>query len=166
MRIENSKSKRKTITSALTLVLAVGSVLSLTSCGANGPDAPTRMIRQVTDGVEGVSGDIRAVNVLLVIQPDSSAVLVGTIVNEGQTPDAINAITLNGVPGKLTPIALVQNKPAIFAGPSANQSLVFPATGLKASDRADLEITYAKAAPMKLNVLVREKSDIYANVSK
>ena len=166
MRIENSKSMRNSLTSALSLLVVGGLVLSLTSCGANGPDAPTRMIRQVTDGVEGVSGDIRAVNVLVVAQPDSSAVLVGTIVNEGATPDAINSITLNGIAGKLTPVALNQNMPAIFSGPSANQSLAFPATGLKASDRANLVITYAKAAPMTLNVLVREKSDIYANVSK
>ena len=83
-----------------TATAALLSVGLLTGCTAAGKDAPTSKIRQVTDGVERDSGAIKLRNVLLVAQPDGSAVLVGTIVNQGSTADAITAITANGITGK------------------------------------------------------------------
>ena len=72
---QNSKSQPKSIASAL---LAGALIITLTGC-ANGDDAPTRMIKQVTDGVEAVSGEVKATNVLLVAQADGSAVLIATV---------------------------------------------------------------------------------------
>ena len=72
---------RKLVKSS-TGALAITALL-LTGCGA-GPDAQTRLISQVTDGIEANIGDLRMVNVLLVAQPDGSAVLVGTVVNNEQ----------------------------------------------------------------------------------
>ena len=43
--------------------LALGLAIGLTGCSNTGPDAPTRNTKQVTDGVEAISGDIKAVNV-------------------------------------------------------------------------------------------------------
>jgi hypothetical protein len=154
---------RKVLTSiAAASVLA----LTLTSC-ANGQNAPTRNIKKVTDGAEADSGGLKARDLLLVAQPDGSAVLVATVVNETTTPDAITGISVNGVAAVLpAPIALLQDLPAIFAGDSANQSLVIPGLKLAPSQRVPVVITFEKAGPMTLNAIVREQAGIYANTTK
>ena len=92
--------RKKNLKSAISALFGALLILALTGCAA-GPDAMTRNLRQVTDGVEGVSGSIKALNVLLVTQEDGSAVLVGTFVNSGEERDAITAITANGIPGEI-----------------------------------------------------------------
>jgi hypothetical protein len=148
------------------IAIGIASLFLLTSCGASGQDAPTRMIKQVTDGVEKDSGSIFARNVLLVAQPDGSAVLVGTFVNEGATPDVLASMSINGAALKFDKpsYALAQNKPVIFSGDTANAHAVI--TGLNASpgDRVNLVITYGTTPSITMNVLVREKDAIYANV--
>jgi hypothetical protein len=148
------------------IAIGIASLFLLTSCGASGQDAPTRMIKQVTDGVEKDSGSIFARNVLLVAQPDGSAVLVGTFVNEGATPDVLASMSINGAALKFDKpsYALAQNKPVIFSGDTANAHAVI--TGLNASpgDRVNLVVTYGTTPSITMNVLVREKDAIYANV--
>ena len=76
----------------LTLVAA-----TLTACGS-GRTAETRMIKQVTDGVEAQSNEIRLRNVLIVKNENSEGVLVGTLVNWSDEADAITGISINGQP--------------------------------------------------------------------
>jgi hypothetical protein len=156
---------KKNLKSAISALFGALLIVGLAGCGASGPDAPTRNVRQVTDGVEATSGSIKAVNVLLVTQEDGSAVLVGTFVNSSEASDAITSITANGILGQISVPALNDNNgPAIFAGDSANSTAKFPGLNAKASQRVNLEITFATAAPIKLNALVRAKTDIYASV--
>lgn len=145
--------------------LAITALL-LTGCGA-GPDAQTRLISQVTDGIEANIGDLRMVNVLLVAQPDGSAVLVGTIVNNGTKNDRISAITANSVDATLTPFAPALNigGKAVFSGDSANAIAVFPGLDAKIGDRVTVEFTFSGSGKLKVDVLVREKSGEFASVS-
>jgi len=140
--------------------------LLLTGCGA-GPDAETRLIKQVTDGIEANIGDLRMVNVLLVAQPDGSAVLVGTVVNNGTKNDRISAITANSVDATLTPFAPALNigGKAVFSGDSANAIAVFPGLDAKIGDRVTVEFTFSASGKLKVDVLVREKSGEFASVS-
>jgi hypothetical protein len=125
----------------------------------------TRNLRQVTDGVEGVSGSIKALNVLLVAQEDGSAVLVGTFVNTSETNDEITSITANGIVGEISVSPLVQyTGPAIFEGESKNSSARFSGLNARVSDHVELEVSFRTAAPMKLSALVRAKAAEYANV--
>ena len=156
---------KKNLKSAISALFGALLVVGLAGCSAAGPDAPTRNVRQVTDGVEATSGSIKAVNVLLVAQEDGSAVLVGTFANSGETSDAITAITANGILGEISVSTLDQySGPAIFEGDSKNSSAKFPGLNAKASSHVELEVSFATAAPMKLSALVRAKTDIYANV--
>ena len=155
---------KKNLKSARSALFGTLLVVGLTGCNASGPDAPTRNVRQVTDGVEATSGDVKAVNVLLVAQEDGSAVLVGTIVNVSDAEDSILSIKANEISGEVSAPSLVKNEPAIFAGDSANSTAKFVGLNVKASDHVDVEIIYAKAAPMKLRALVRAKTDVYANI--
>jgi len=148
------------------IAIGIASLFLLTSCGANGQGAPTRMIKQVTDGVEKDSGSIFARDVLLVAQPDGSAVLVGTFINEGATPDLLNSLSVNGVALKLDKPSypLLQNKPVIFSGPTANAHGVIAGLNAPAGSRVKLSITYGTTRGITMDVLVREKDAIYANV--
>lgn len=155
---------RKLVKSS-TGALAITALL-LTGCGA-GPDAQTRLISQVTDGIEANIGDLRMVNVLLVAQPDGSAVLVGTVVNNGTKNDRISAITANSVDATLTPFAPALNigGKAVFSGDSANAIAVFPGLDAKIGDRVTVEFTFSGSGKSKVDVLVREKSGEFASVS-
>jgi hypothetical protein len=157
--------RKKNLKSAISALFGGLLIVVLTGCSASGPDALTRNLRQVTDGVEGISGSIKALNVLLVTQEDGSAVLVGTFVNSGEEREAITAITANGIPGEISVSTLDQySGPAIFEGDSKNSSARFPGLNAKASELVELEISFANAAPMKLSALVRAKAEEYANV--
>lgn len=156
--------RKKNLKSAISAFFGALLVVALTGCAA-GPDAMTRNLRQVTDGVEGVSGSIKALNVLLVTQEDGSAVLVGTFVNSGEERDAITSITANGILGEISVSTLDQySGPAIFEGESKNSSARFPGLNARASDHVELEVSFANSGPMKLSALVREKAAEYANV--
>ena len=156
--------RKKNLKSAISAFFGALLVVALTGCAA-GPDAMTRNLRQVTDGVEGVSGSIKALNVLLVTQEDGSAVLVGTFVNTSETNDEITSIVTNGIVGEISVSPLVQyTGPAIFEGDSKNSSARFPGLNARASDHVELEVSFANSGPMKLSALVRAKAAEYANV--
>ncbi len=151
------------------LAIATVALLSaglLSGCTAAGKDAPTSKIRQVTDGVEKDTGTLKLRDFVLVAQPDGSAVLVGTVVNEDMVSDAISSISANGIAGAITgTLALEQNAPVIFSGDSANAHATFPGLNLTPGARADVTVTFGKTPGIKFSVLVREKSDIFANVA-
>ncbi len=151
------------------LAIATVALLSaglLSGCTAAGKDAPTSKIRQVTDGVEKDSGTLKLRDFVLVAQPDGSAVLVGTVVNEDASPDAISSISANAIAGAITgTVALAQNMPVIFSGDSANAHASFPGLNLTPGQRANVTVTFGKTPGITFSVLVREKSDIFANVA-
>ena len=142
------------------------SVLALTGCGASGAQAPTRNIKEVTDGVEGQSGSIYIRDLILVAQPDGSAAIVGTFINEEATANSLTGITVGGIKATLSaaPFDLAQGVPVIFSGDSANATGVV--TGLTATpgDRVDVVLSFAKSASVTLSALVRAKSDYLAGV--
>ncbi len=151
---------------AATATLALSALLLLSGCGA-GPDAQTRLSSQLTDGIEANIGDLRMVNVLLVAQADGSAVLVGTVVNNGMTADRVGGINANGIEATLTPFAPALNigDKAVFSGDSANAIAVFPGLNAKIGDRVPVEFTFSRSGKLKVDLLVREKSAEFASVS-
>lgn len=155
----------KKMTSA-TLALLIPMTLLLSGCTAAGKDAPTSKVRQVTDGVEKDSGSLKLRNFTLIAQPDGSAVLVGTVVNEDVISDAITSISANGIKAVITgTVALEQNSPAIFSGDSANAHAAFPGLNLTPGRRAVVTVAFGKANSVVFSVLIREKADIFANVA-
>jgi hypothetical protein len=142
------------------------SVLALTGCGASGPGAPTRNIKQVTDGVEAQSGSIYIRDIVLVAQPDGSAALVGTFINEEATSDALIGITVGGIPVKLSAPSfnLAQNTPLIFSGDSANAIGTVPTLKAAPGTRVNVVVSFAHAPSVTLSAIVREKSEYFASV--
>lgn len=153
------------------LTIATLSLSVLTGCAA-GPDAATRLINQVTDGVEGEAGAVKIRNFKLVLQPDSSVVLVGTIINQDEVADAVLAIGINGEQAKLwadgnlvESLPLTLNKPQVFAGPSATAYAYLERFDVKAGYRVPVEVILQRGGIVELDAIVRERDLEFADVS-
>ncbi len=157
---------RKIVIATLTTTLA----LSLSAC-ASGANAPTAMTKQVTDGVEASidaqGSHVKVAGLLLVAQHDGSAVLVATMVNEGEVQDDLLAIAAGGVMGTLsaTSLPMLQNKALRFAGDSANSTAIFPALNIAPGNRVKVQLFFSHAGEMTVDAIVREQAGVYAGVT-
>jgi hypothetical protein len=137
---------------------------TLTACGS-GQTAETRMIKQVTDGVEAQSNEIRIRNLLIVKNELSEGILVGTLVNWSEETDAITGININNLPTTVsaTRLELRKNKPVIFAGESANADAAAMITQ-SIGERVPVTITFEKASPVTLDALIVENVEWYKDL--
>ena len=154
---------------AITFTIA-SLALSLSSCAGAGPNAATRVIKQVTDGAEAKiksdGNDIFVANILLVATDDGSAVVVGTIVNYLETPDTLLGISAGGVQANITgEKELRQNQPIRFEGEMATSKAVFPAVGAEPGKYVTVTLAFARAGILTLNAIIRDQRDNYANIS-
>jgi len=151
------------ISRRLLVALACASLL-LTSCAAGG-QAPTRNIKQVTDGVDKDAGELKIRNLLVVALPGGSATLVAYIVNQGEAPDQIAGITINGQKADLTTSApLMTNKPMIFEGEAANAKAKVATLGAVAGARVPVVVYFANAGKVELDALVVDNTGIYSSI--
>ena len=156
---------RRTITTITALLIAT----SLTACGA-GQNAATRQITKVTDGVE-VSitqngSAIKIVNLLLVATETGDAVVVGTIVNQGEQADQLLGIAVGGNTATITgDMTLNQNAPMRFEGESANAKAVFAGVSPVAGRHVKLTLGFARAGMVTAEVIIRDKRDAYKDVT-
>ena len=137
----------------------------VTGCGS-GQNAVTRNFKQVTDGVEAQSAEIRLRNVLVVKTATNDAVLVGTLVSWSDEPDAITGISINNIPATLSEgrFDLVKNKPVIFVGDSANADAYIPGLNKVAGERIPVTFNFATAAPITLDALVLNSEGFYKDL--
>ena len=144
--------------------------LSLTACGGAGPDAATRLIKRVTDGAEATvttnGSDLTIANLLLVATEDGSAVVVGTIINHSQTPDALLGISAGNVQATLSGEQnLAPESPIRFEGDLANAKAVFSGVGATPGKNVQLQLAFARAGVVTVNAIIRDKRDTYSSVT-
>ena len=144
--------------------------LTLSSCAGAGPNAATRVIKQVTDGAEAKikteGNDIFVANMLLVATEDGSAVVVGTIVNYLETPDTLLGISAGGVQANITgEKELRQNEPIRFEGVVATSKAVFPGVGAQPGKNVTVTLAFARAGVVTLNAIIRDQRDDYAGIT-
>jgi copper(I)-binding protein len=144
--------------------------LTLSSCAGAGPNAATRVIKQVTDGAEAKikseGNDIFVANMLLVATDDDSAVVVGTIVNYLETPDTLLGISAGGVQANITgEKELRQNEPIRFEGEVATSKAVFPGVGAEPGKNVTVTLAFARAGVVTLNAIIRDQRDDYAGIT-
>ena len=137
----------------------------VTSCGS-GQNAVTRNFKQVTDGVEAQSAEIRLRNVLIVKTATNDAVLVGTLVSWSDEPDAITGISINNIPATLSEgsFELVKNKPVIFVGDSTNADAYIPGLNKVAGERIPVTFTFATASPVTVDALVLNSEGFFKDL--
>ena len=147
----------------LAAVLIISTVV--TGCGS-GQNAVTRNFKQVTDGVEAQSAEIRLRNVLIVKTATNDAVLVGTVVTWSDESDVITGISINNIPATLSAgsFELVKNKPVIFVGDSTNADAFVPGLNKVAGERIPVTFTFATAAPVTVDALVLDSQGVYQDL--
>ena len=147
-----------------TIGVLAASMMLLTGCAAGG-QAPTRLIKQVTDGVEKDAGDLKIRNVKIVALPDGSGTLVGFIVNHSPEADGLAAITINGQRAELaTEAVLTKNDPMIFEGDSANAKAKIATLGATPGYRVPVILYFAKGGKVELDALVVANTGIYSSI--
>ncbi len=146
-------------------VLTVAAIL-LTSCGS-GQTAATRAIKQVTDGVEAQSNEVRLRNIKIIKNNLSEGVLVGTLINWSDASDALVGISIDAVPAQLSAplFDLVKNKPITFVGESANAD-AFALITKNAGERLPITFTFATASPVTVDALVVQQEGIYESLQR
>ena len=136
----------------------------LTSCAAGG-NAETRLIKQVTDGVERDVQDLKLRNVKVVGLPDGSGTLIAFIVNHNDSPDQLVGITINGQPAEYqTEVILEKNKPMYFEGESANAKAKVAILNEISGNRVPVVFYFAKAGKVELSALVVKNEGIYSSI--
>ena len=128
---------------------------TLTGCGS-GQMASTRLIKQVTDGVEAQTEEIRLRNVKVIKTSTGSGVLIGTLVNWSDKSDAITSVTINNQPAIYTAKSseLLRNKPITFVGDIANADAYTAMLDKEPGYRIQVTFTFATAAPITLDTLI------------
>ena len=146
----------------LAAVLIISTVV--TGCGS-GQNAVTRNFKQVTDGVEAQSAEIRLRNIKIVKNELSEGILVGTLVNWSDQADAITGINIGGVAATLSGVKfdLLKNNPITFVGDSANAD-AFAQIGKVAGERIAITFTFATATPVTVDALIVAQDGIYENL--
>jgi len=147
----------------LVALLIISTVV--TGCGS-GQNAVTRNFKQVTDGVEAQSAEIRLRNVLIVKTDTNDAVLVGTLVSWSDESDAITGIGINNIPATLSAPSfdLVKNKPVIFVGDSTNADAYIAGLNKVAGERIPVTFSFATAAPVTVDALVLNSEGFYKDL--
>ena len=135
---------------------------TLTGCGS-GQMASTRLIKQVTDGVEAQTEEIRLRNVKVIKTATGSGVLIGTLVNWSDQSDVITSVTINNQPAIYTAKTseLLRNKPITFVGDIANADAYISMLDKEPGYRIPVTFTFATAAPVTLDTLIVNGDGIY-----
>lgn len=139
-------------------ITATALATSLTACSGAGVDAPTRMITQVTDGVEAnlkSEGNLIYLrNIQVAVNEAGDASLIGTIVNQLDTKDALIAVAIDQMQIKFSAVPALLNQPIIFGGDSANAIATIPTSGLVAGQRTTVSFFFGFAGTVSVDALV------------
>ena len=140
---------------------------TLTGCGS-GQMASTRLIKQVTDGVEAQTDEIRLRNVKVIKTSTGAGVLIGTLVNWSEKSDVITSVTINNQPAIYTAKTseLLRNKPITFVGDIANADAYISMLDKEPGYRIPVTFTFASAAPVTLDTLIVNGDGIYEVLSR
>ena len=149
------------------VIATIAIATTVTGC-ASGQMAQTRLIKQVTDGVEAQSDEIRLRNVKVIKSASGEGILLGTLVNWSDKTDAITSVSINNLPAIYTAKTseLLRNKPITFVGQVANADAFIENLDKTPGYRVPVTFTFANAAPITLDTLVVNGDGIYENLER
>ncbi len=149
-------------------VIATVAIATMVTGCASGQMAQTRLIKQVTDGVEAQSDEIRLRNVKVIKSSTGEGILIGTLVNWSDKTDAITSVSINNLPATYTAKTseLLRNKPITFVGQVANADAFIENLDKTPGYRIPVTFTFANAAPVTLDTLIVNGDGIYENLER
>jgi hypothetical protein len=149
------------------VIATIAIATTVTGC-ASGQMAQTRLIKQVTDGVEAQSDEIRLRNVKVIKSSTGEGILIGTLVNWSDNSDAITSVSINNLPATYTAETseLLRNKPITFVGQVANADAFIQNLDKTPGYRVPVTFTFANAALVTLDTLIVNGDGIYENLER
>ena len=149
-------------------VIATIAIATMVTGCASGQMAQTRLIKQVTDGVEAQSDEIRLRNVKVIKSSTGEGILIGTLVNWSDNTDAITSVSINNLPATYAAETseLLRNKPITFVGQVANADAFIENLDKTPGYRIPVTFTFANAAPVTLDTLIVNGDGIYENLER
>ena len=146
------------------IIAALLTATGLTGCAAGG-NAETRLIKQVTDGVERDLGDLKLRNVKIVALPDGTGTLIAFIVNHSDETDQLVGITINNSNADFqSEVLLEKNKPMFFEGDNANAKAKVANLNAIAGQRVPVVFYFANAGKVELSALIVANEGIYSSI--
>ena len=100
---------------------------------------------------------------MVIARDTSTVVLIGTLVNQGDSADSLTSITIgnNDQFVQRVDYPLQKNSPIIFEGPSANARLILNNFSATAGNRIKVKFGFVNAAAVELSALVVAADGIY-----
>ena len=149
-------------------VIATVAIATMVTGCASGQMAQTRLIKQVTDGVEAQSDEIRLRNVKVIKSSTGEGILIGTLENWSDKTDAITSVSINNLPATYTAKTseLLRNKPITFVGQVANADAFIENLDKTPGYRIPVTFTFANAAPVTLDTLIVNGDGNYENLER
>lgn len=160
---------RPTAARRLRLAIAVlAAALTLTGCGASF-NAQSEQPYQPATGVSNRSGEVYAIDALVVTNGNGDGTVVCALINEAEHDDALRAVSAVDDKGSALTVAPLPSNgvplPAHQAVQLATSGMVrVNGSTLRAGTFVTLTFTFAQAAPVTVGVPVLDQNSTYANV--
>lgn len=151
----------------LATAIVAGSLASSLLAGcSSGSGATSRQFYAPADGVYADSGDIRALNVLVVAAEDSSTgVLVMTLANRGERPDRLTAVEADGGSVQLSGPADLPAGGSLRFGHDTDPTALVSGLGADPGEAMELTLRFSRAEPVTLRTVVMPATGDYADIT-
>jgi len=145
---------------ALVIAAVAGTAAVATGCAA-GDGAATLQIQP--NFPAGASGDIQALNMVVVVDPATGAAqLTGTVVNNGDQPATLSGVTVNGksvgVTGGGVPVGA---HAALNLAAPAGPKMVLGHSGLVPGHNSPVALTFSTGASISVAASTEPNTGIY-----
>jgi len=149
-------------------ILAIVAVPALSGCWSGKAATTTMQATMNTgDGSQTQVGDIKIINATLVTgDPGADAMLIGSIVNVGITPDAVLRIEVDGKPVTPVPAFGELDAGSSVSFGTTDSEIKIPVSGLTAAQSSYVPVTFSfeNAGIVTLEVLTVPSVGIYAGI--
>lgn len=159
-RLEKLNARRRGL---LASFAAVATATALVSGCAAGFDATSLQPYAPADGVYAESGEIRALNVLVVAAEGATdGVVLMTIANDGRRDDRLLGIESDAASVEAdTPVTLPAGGTVAFGGPEAQASATVTDLQVQPGQAIELRLTFARAEPVSVRTVVMPATGDY-----
>lgn len=156
---------RRALTGAVTGAITVVAAVALAGCGA-GNTTTSRMDYAPADGLIATSGNIRALNVLVVASEGSSdGLVVMTLANKGTSGDRLTDIQSSSGSVELSGPTTIEAGQALTFGADTETTAVVRGLDVKPGEAVEVTLNFENAAPISLNTVVMPADGDYATLT-
>lgn len=159
------KSTRIARSALLAIAGFAGTAAVATGCAA-GPGAATLQVQP--NFANGVSGDVQALNMVVVVDPATgTAQVTGTVVNNGDQAATLTGVTLNGKSISVNHgggLAVAPHAAANLAAPSGPK-VVLADSGSKPGRSSAVSLSFAGGGAISVAAETASNTGVYADFS-